>query len=124
MQRGLFDFPTAISLQDDIFGEQIRQSGHFSALYSGQKAGKQLPVHFRSAFEAWAPLDQVLLCPAEGAATGGFTLQNGGEIRFERVNGRRLRTLIAQVGLLHEILRIHLTAEHTVGDGKTALTSL
>src|SRR6266508_359120 len=43
---------------------------------------------------------------------------DGGEIGFERVNGLRRRGLVAQVGLLHDILGIHRTPEHAVGDGK------
>ena len=38
--------------------------------------------------------------------------------RFERANGFLRRALIAQVCLLHHILGIHRTPEHTVGDGK------
>src|SRR6266566_6728970 len=77
-QRGCFDFPASIRPQGHIFGEQIRQGGHFSALHCCQEAGEQLPVRFWSWWEAWPPVDQVLLRPAEGAATGGFTLLEHG----------------------------------------------
>src|SRR6266567_3434922 len=41
-----------------------------------------------------------------------------GQERFERADSLRGRGLGAQVRLLHQILSIHRTAEHTVGDGK------
>src|SRR2546428_2792206 len=77
-QRGSSGSPASIRPQDHIFGEQIRQGGHFSALHCLEEAGEQLLVRFGSWWEAWPPVDQVFLRPAEGAATGGFTLPEHG----------------------------------------------
>ncbi len=42
-------------------------------------------MHFGSGFEAWPPGDQVLLRPAEGATTGGFTFLKHGSNLSELV---------------------------------------
>ena len=80
-KRSLFDFPTGISPQGHIFGEQVRQRGHLATLSRLQKPGEHLLVGFGRGREAWSMLSQMVLRPAERAATGRFTLvKHGGNL--------------------------------------------
>src|SRR5260221_1529843 len=80
-KRGLFDFPTGISPQGHIFGEQVHQGDHITTLSRLQKAGEQLLMDVWRGREAWSMLSQMVLRPAERPATGRFTLaKHGGNL--------------------------------------------
>src|SRR5260221_9855742 len=80
-QRGLFDFPTGISPQGHIFGEQVHQGGHITTLRRLEVPAEQLPMGFGRGREAWPMRTQMQLRSAERAATGRFTLvKHGGDL--------------------------------------------
>src|SRR6266536_3612410 len=76
-----FDLPAPIGPQRHIFGEQVHQSGRLTGLNRLEIPAEQLPVGFGRGAKAWPMLTQMELRPAEGAATGRFTLvKHGGNL--------------------------------------------
>ena len=69
-----FDLPAPIGPQRHIFGEQVHQGGHLTGLNRLEIPAEQLSVGFGRGAKAWPMLTQMELRPAEGAATGRFTL--------------------------------------------------
>src|SRR2546421_579989 len=80
-ERGLFDFPSSISPQGHLFGQQVHQGVHLTGLHGLEVAGEQLPVSLGGRREARSMVDKVLLRPAERSTAGSFTLaKHGGDL--------------------------------------------